>query len=140
MVTYLRTIPRVTTSELPSIRAKPAADMAEVVAGHSNPQGMAIFAGACASCHGWSGQSLIRSDATLIGARSVNDPAGTNVALAILTGISRPSPALTMPSFRDAFSDREIAALANYVTARFGSEPSDLNAKDIAALRAQSAP
>jgi mono/diheme cytochrome c family protein len=40
-----------------------------------------------------------------------------------------------MPAFADAYSDTEIAAVANYVTARFGAAPSRLTAKDVARLR-----
>jgi mono/diheme cytochrome c family protein len=42
-----------------------------------------------------------------------------------------------MPAFGNAYSDTEIAALANYVTARFGSKPSHLTAQDVAHLRQQ---
>jgi mono/diheme cytochrome c family protein len=140
MVAYLRTIPKVATTDLPAIKSEPASEAAGAMTAQSAPQGMAIFAGACASCHGWSGRSLIREDASLVGARSVNDPAAANVVLAVLSGITRPSPALTMPSFRDAFTDSEIAALANYVTARFGSDASSITAKTVGELRAQSAP
>jgi mono/diheme cytochrome c family protein len=44
-----------------------------------------------------------------------------------------------MPAFGDAYSDTEIAAVANYVTAGFGAEPSKLTEKDVAELRRQSA-
>ena len=37
-----------------------------------------------------------------------------------------------MPAFGAAYSDTEIAAVANYVTARFGAAPSHLTARDIA--------
>jgi mono/diheme cytochrome c family protein len=42
-----------------------------------------------------------------------------------------------MPAFGSAYSDVEIAAVANYVTARFGSKGSRLTAKDVAELRKQ---
>jgi mono/diheme cytochrome c family protein len=42
-----------------------------------------------------------------------------------------------MPAFGGAFSDTEIAAVVNYVTARFGSAKSSVTEKDIAALRGQ---
>jgi mono/diheme cytochrome c family protein len=42
-----------------------------------------------------------------------------------------------MPAFGRAYSDAEIASLANYVTARFGAQPSAVTAGKIAALRAQ---
>ena len=40
-----------------------------------------------------------------------------------------------MPAFGPAYSDVEIAAVANYVTARFGAAPSAITAADIARLR-----
>ena len=42
-----------------------------------------------------------------------------------------------MPAFGNAYSDEEIAAVANYVTARFGSKGSQMTASDVAALRKQ---
>jgi mono/diheme cytochrome c family protein len=42
-----------------------------------------------------------------------------------------------MPAFGDAYSDDEIAAVANYVTARFGGTGSKLTAQDVAELRQQ---
>jgi mono/diheme cytochrome c family protein len=44
-----------------------------------------------------------------------------------------------MPAFGGVYSDVEIAAIANYVTARFGSGPSKSTAKDVAELRGQTA-
>jgi mono/diheme cytochrome c family protein len=43
-----------------------------------------------------------------------------------------------MPAFSAIFSDAEVAAVSNYVTARFGSEPSHIDAADVAQLRQQS--
>jgi mono/diheme cytochrome c family protein len=40
-----------------------------------------------------------------------------------------------MPAFGHAYSDAEIAAVANYVTARFGAKPSKVTAKQVTALR-----
>ena len=44
-----------------------------------------------------------------------------------------------MPAFGDSHSDAEIAAVANYVTARFGGQASRITAKDVAELRKQTA-
>ena len=94
---------------------------------------------ACVSCHGWTGESPISPFATLTGARAANDPTATNVAQIVLWGTMRHNPpdALSMPAFGNAYSDDEIAAVANYVTARFGSKGSKLTAKDVAELREQ---
>ena len=42
---------------------------------------------------------------------------------------------MAMPAFGDAHSDAEIAAAANYVTARFGAVGSRLTADNVASLR-----
>ena len=105
-----------------------------------DPRGKQIFEGACASCHSWSGVSLLTSYATLTGDRAVNDASAINVAQIVLSGEHRRTAdgVLLMPAFGAAYSDTEIAAVANYVTARFGAAPSHLTAKDIAELRRSS--
>jgi mono/diheme cytochrome c family protein len=42
-----------------------------------------------------------------------------------------------MPSFGRAYSDTDIAAVANYVIARFGSRASNITAREVAELRRQ---
>lgn len=137
MVAYLRTIPAVGTADLPAPKMQAASDLHRVMVGGS-ARGKQVFEGACVSCHGWSGRSMLTPDATLVGARSVNDVTAINVAQTVLSGIERPSPNLSMPSFRNAYSDAEIAEVANYVTSRFGTRGSKLTAKDVAKMRRQS--
>lgn len=139
MVAYLRSIPAISTADLPAPKLESASDVHGVMGGGLEPRGKKVFEGACVSCHGWSGQSLITPAATLIGARSVNDSTATNVAQAVLNGISRPSTSVSMPAFGRVYSDTEIAAVSNYVTARFGALRSSLSASDVKKLRAQSA-
>jgi mono/diheme cytochrome c family protein len=108
--------------------------------GTPDPRGKMVFEGGCVSCHGWTGESSISPFATLTGAWAVNDPAATNVAQIVIAGTRRQSEgALSMPAFGNAYSDVEIAAVANYVTARFGSKGSHLTAQDVAELRKQTA-
>ena len=40
-----------------------------------------------------------------------------------------------MPTFGQAYSDAEIAAVANYVTGRFGSAASHITAADVSKIR-----
>ena len=82
-------------------------------------------------------RSLLTSAATLTGSRSVNDSTGTNVAQIVISGERRQTPhgVVMMPAFGQAYSDIEIAAVANYVTARFGAKASSLTAKAVAELR-----
>jgi mono/diheme cytochrome c family protein len=140
MVTYLRSVSGIATSDLPEPKASPASPShAEGVAANTDARGKAVYAGACAGCHDWTGVSPVIPSATLTGVRSVNDPTATNVVQIILSGAHRhSSDARTdMPAFGSAYSDAEIASLANYVTARFGAQPSAVTAENIATLRAQ---
>jgi len=54
----------------------------------------------------------------------------------VIGGTKRLTPegALSMPAFGHAYYDGEIAAVANYVTARFGAKVSSLTARDVAEL------
>jgi len=140
MVTYLRSVTGIATSDLPEPKAGPApSSYAEGVAANVDSTGKGVYAGACAGCHDWSGVSPVIPYATLTGVRSVNDPTATNVVQIILSGAHRRTAdaGATMPAFGSAYSDTEIASLANYVTARFGAQPSAVTAQNIATLRAQ---
>src|SRR5258708_14203557 len=138
VVAYLRSVPPTVSPDLPATLAPPesAAHKAGAVA---DARGKMGFEGACVSCHGWSGESAVSPMATLTGAWAVNDPGATNVAQIVISGTQRHSPegALSMPAFGNAYSDDEIAAVANYVTPRFGARGSTLPAKDRAELRKQ---
>jgi mono/diheme cytochrome c family protein len=140
MVVYLRSVPPIASPDLPAPKGTPApASHREGVAASDGGPGKAIFEGACASCHEWTGVSPLTDYATLVGARAVSDPTATNVAQIILFGTQRQTSKghVFMPAFGNAYSDTEIAAVANYVTARFGSTSSNLKAEDISAMRRQ---
>jgi mono/diheme cytochrome c family protein len=139
VVAYLRSIPAITSSDLPAMLAPPAPATHRGGGGTPDPRGKMVFEGACVSCHGWSGESPISPFATLTGAWTVNDPGATNVAQIVISGTRRHTPkdAVSMPAFGNAYSDAEIAAVANYVTSRFGSKGSQLTAQDVAELRKQ---
>ena len=137
MVVYLRTVPRVASS-LPEPRTAPLT-AAQLEASDSNPHGREVYQGACAGCHGWTGASPVLPLATLLGTRSVNDPSGNNVAQVIIHGGERhvlidPD---NMPAFGSSYSDSEIAAVANFVTARYGVKGSELTAAGVAKLRTE---
>jgi len=138
MVAYLRSLPAIATSDLPVANPRPASSLhTEGVAATVDPQGKAVYEGACASCHGWSGVSPVIPFATLTGARAVNDSTANNVAQVILSGARRDprGDGANMPAFGAAYSDYEIASVANYVTARFGTQPSALTGERVAKLR-----
>ena len=138
MVAYLRTVPATSSPDLPATLAPPAPASHKDGGNIADARGKRVFEGACVSCHGWTGESSISPFATLTGAWAVNDPQATNVAQIVISGTQRHTPgAISMPPFGNAYSDIEIAAVANYVTARFGSKGSQLTAQDVAELRKQ---
>lgn len=140
IIAYLRSVPPIVSTGIPAGTA-PASSPSHRDGIQASLRGKQLFAAACVSCHGWDGISPVSSMATLTGARAVNDPVATNVAQIVLfgTGRSTPKGALSMPAFGDSYNDEEIAALANYVTARFGIQGASLKAGDVARLRQLSA-
>lgn len=140
LVAYLRTVPGISTSDLPDPKQQPApALQADNTAPAGEPHGKIVYEGACAGCHGWTGVSPVIPFATLTGTRAVNDPTANNVAQVIISGghrhFARDSD--NMPPFGTTYSDAEIASVANYVTARFGAKGSGLTAAEVAKLRTQ---
>jgi mono/diheme cytochrome c family protein len=139
LVTYLRSVPAISDPALPAPKTAPAPVSAKEGTVAGNARGKAIFAGVCASCHDWTGTSPILSYATFTGGRAVNDPSARNVVQAIVSGVTRESAdgPVIMPAFGHAYTDIEIAAVANYVTARFGAAPSSITPKQVADIRKQ---
>ena len=138
IVAYLRTVPAIWSSHLPAPKSVPApASHREGVVADYDLRGKSLFAGSCASCHDWTGVSPITRYATLTGARAVNDSTAANIAQIVLQGTVRDTPhgKVFMPSFGNTFSNVEVAAVANYVTARFGAKASTITAKSVAELR-----
>jgi mono/diheme cytochrome c family protein len=109
------------------------------MAANDDVRGEKIFAGACASCHDWTGVSPVTGYATLTGVRAVNDPSAVNVAQTVVNGVNRRTAEgkIFMPAFGDGYSDDDIAAVANYVTGRFGAKGANLTGKDVGDLRKQ---
>jgi mono/diheme cytochrome c family protein len=139
VVAYLRSVPPIGSPDLPATLAPPAPASHKQGGSTPDPRGKMVFEGACVSCHGWTGESSISPFATLTGSWAVNDPSATNVAQIVISGTRRHTPAnaVSMPAFGNAYSDDEIAAVANYVTARFGTKPSRMTAQHVAELRKQ---
>jgi mono/diheme cytochrome c family protein len=139
MVAFLRSVPPTASADLPATLAPPAPASHKDGGSIADSRGKLVFEGACVSCHGWTGQSSVSPFATLTGAWAVNDPSATNVAQIVISGTRRHTPpdAMSMPAFGDAYSDAEIAAVVQYVTARFGAGASQITAGEVAELRKQ---
>lgn len=139
LVTYLRSAPA-HASDVPRTVTTPApASHKEGTMANDDVRGEKIFAGACASCHDWTGVSPVTGYATLTGVRAVNDPSAVNVAQTVIHGVNRRTAQgkIFMPAFGEGYSDDDIAAVANYVTGRFGAKGANLTGKDVNDLRKQ---
>ena len=143
LVAYLRTVPAregshpisIDTVPAPVVASSNAAPGSNELPAHA--QGLALFEGACAGCHQWNGHGQQSPYAALIGTRGVNDVNGANVTQAILQGVNMRvgDKDVFMPAFGNAYSDTEVAALANYVIGHFGGKAGAVTPHDVAQRR-----
>jgi mono/diheme cytochrome c family protein len=140
---YLRSVPARKGAHPIAVNSKPEPALAS---SNSMPgkdgtlaqaKGLRLFEGACASCHQWNGEGQQSPYASLLGTRGVNDIDGTNVTQAILQGVDMRVGGnhVYMPAFGSAYSDSEVAALANYVIAQFGGKDGKVTPDDVARRR-----
>jgi mono/diheme cytochrome c family protein len=140
MIAYLKSVPAIANSSNPAaVRTplEPPRPAPLTVSATAPSLGLQVFEGDCASCHGFDGSGTVWPQADLVGTRTVNDPAATNLVQVIIQGASLHTPhgQVFMPAFGQAYSDGEIAAVANYVTSRFGASASHITAADVAKIR-----
>ena len=134
LVSYLRTVkPQLGEpgTATPSPTEKTAGD-----------PGSRIFEGACAGCHEGNGGGRETPYAALAGSQTVNDPKGLNLIQVLLSGASLQLKGGTifMPGFAPAYSDAELAAVANYVIEHFGGKTGQVTADDIRKGRSEAEP
>jgi mono/diheme cytochrome c family protein len=131
MAVFLRTVAPVVDRDVPGAGQRlppsgtPFPDRQELAREGGDP-GLRLFAGNCTGCHGWTGTWLA-------GARAVSDPRAINLMQVLLNGTHLRSAAgeLFMPEFGRAYSDAELAAVANYVTGRFGGRAANLTPDEV---------
>jgi mono/diheme cytochrome c family protein len=144
LVTYLRSVPAREGKHRIEVDPAPAPALASTDSTPgggelpAHPQGLKLFEGACASCHQWNGKGLESQYAALLGTRGVNDVKGANVTQAILQGVKMRigDSDVFMPAFGSAYSNTEVAALANYVIAHFGGKQGEVTPESVAKRRA----
>jgi mono/diheme cytochrome c family protein len=134
IVTYLRTVTPRGADRSAAVKASTAWSPGGEA---RDGTGRRVFEGACASCHGWNGNGQQTARAGLAGSHAVNDPRGANLIRVILEGTSAPdhAAATAMPSFGAAYTDAEIAAVADYAITHFGGKQGQVTAKDVADAR-----
>jgi len=142
MAVYLKSVPPRGKAETPVNQRPPALAASTLYTpapgeGRGDGVGLRIFEGACASCHGWNGEGLQSPYGALRGAQTVNDPEATNLVQIILRGsaITTPKDHASMPSFGRAYTDAEVAAVANYVLGHFGGKAATVTPARVAKAR-----
>ncbi|SAK54616.1 cytochrome c, class I [Caballeronia calidae] len=137
MIAYLRAVPPVAVKDARERTRFGQAARTDITA--SDTPGARLYAAACATCHGITGEggkpfpSLVRDGVTgAMGIASTN-----NLVLVILHGVNRRTrdAHVLMPAFGTHMSDEQIAELANYVTRQFGDPRATTDAKAVAKLR-----
>ena len=143
LVAYLRTVPAHDGQHPIDVDVRPTSLTAStpVLPGKDELQsenaGLRLFGGACAGCHQWNGQGRQTPYASLEGTRSVNDLSAANVTQVILRGSQMRvgGTEVFMPAFGDAYSNTEVAALANYVVGHFGGKQGTVTPQEVARRR-----
>ena len=129
LVAYLRTVPAQTgeVSTGPAPRAQEPQD----------ELGRHVFESGCANCHQYNGDGRQTVYASLAGSRSVNDPDGASLTEIMLNGAKYrfKDQNVYMPPFGAAYSDAELAAVANYVIGHFGGKTGRVTPEDVAKRR-----
>jgi mono/diheme cytochrome c family protein len=142
LVAYLRKVPAPPRESGTEVNLRPAPAVASsawapaAAETHGGP-GRALFEDACASCHQWNGQGQQTPYAALLGDQTVNDPNGTNVVQVMLLGahLTVGDQTVFMPSFGEAYTDEELAAIANYVVGHFADRPGQVTADQLRKAR-----
>jgi len=129
LAAYVKSLPAKTVAE----PAPPAPLTADAEAG----LGRGIFAGACASCHRSDGAGVESAYAALLGDPSVGDPEGRNLLQMLLHGgaIATKTGPAAMPAFAQAYSDAELAAVANYTIGQLSHVAGRVSAEQVAQAR-----
>jgi mono/diheme cytochrome c family protein len=129
LVAYLRTV----AAQTGEVNTGPAPDAQEP----QDKLGRHVFEGGCVNCHEYNGDGRQTVYASLAGSRSVNDPDGANLMQILLHGAKYrfKGQNVYMPSFGPAYSDAELAAVANYVIAHFGGKTGHVAPQDVAKRR-----
>jgi mono/diheme cytochrome c family protein len=89
------------------------------------PAGAAIYAGACAQCHGEAGRAPLSPALNLTLASSVRGRDANNLIRVILEGLqpSGNGHGSMMPGFAAVLSDKQLADLVDYIRASFSDGP-----------------
>jgi len=102
--------------------------------------GGAIYASACASCHGFDGKGFAPYMPALVGNPVVLDDDPSSLINLMLNGsiplVANGTPdAYRMPQFRQQFSDQDIADVTTFIRNGWGNQAAAITAPQVAKLR-----
>jgi mono/diheme cytochrome c family protein len=99
----------------------------------SNALGARLFVQACAGCHLPDGNGRQSPWTALRGSHTTADPAGTNLVQVLTNGtrIQTNQGLAFMHPFTGAYTDEELASLANYTSGQFGSRRGNITPEQI---------
>ena len=122
---------------LPPTPSVPPAPKPDAPLADPTQLGAHVFALACAGCHLPSGDGRQSPWAALAGDHSTADPKAVNVLQVLAHGseLQTPQGLVFMHSFAGAYTDQELAAVANYVAEQFGGLQGSVTADDVAKAR-----
>jgi len=114
IVVYMRSVPA--RAEGPAVASGVLGDVS------AGDLGGRVFAQVCAGCHLPDGRGRQSGWAALAGAHSVADPEGVNLVQVLRSGtaLKTDQGEMFMHGFTGAYTAPELAALSDYVLARFG--------------------
>jgi mono/diheme cytochrome c family protein len=144
LVTYLRSVTPVVGVQGERIELNPASTRtsnAVLPSPRTLPEGLTrgqrLFESDCIGCHQWNGVGRQTEYASLVGTHAANDSFGVAIVQVLLHGTSLTVDGRTqqMPAFGAAYSDSDIAAVANYVLNQFGSKEGSVTADSVGKLR-----
>ncbi|MBO9197644.1 cytochrome c [Rhizobium sp. 16-449-1b] len=152
MAVYLKTVPpiRAAGQTVPAFAHKDAKpdDIAKLdyaidrspaaMQNGSSVDGQELYVSACATCHQLNGSGTEdQFYPSLTSNRATGGLTASNLVMAIVEGIHRPTNDVTvaMPAFKNQLTNAQIAAVSNYVLARFGNDTLKVSEQDVVTLR-----
>ena len=108
----------------PAAQGPPPADRGNV-ADAAHPEAAALFAGACATCHGPGAPMMQEGRPSLAWGTALHEGTPNDTIQVIMHGLAPPAgrSGPTMPAYGDSFSDRQLAQITAYLRARFTDKP-----------------
>lgn len=107
----------------PAARHEPALVDAKPAATRAHPEGAALFAGACASCHEPGAPMMVAGRPPLPLGTQFHEPTPRDMIQTLIHGVAPPVGARGpyMPGFSGTLTDAQIAQIAAYLQARYGT-------------------